>query len=110
MRVLDGEILRHCLLQMTGEHQHHQPLQPAVVDHQSMSYWSPMNAVYTTGTPASTTSNNHAVAALHHHANVDQQKTYHALQQVKRVYAIPVNVLPREVTRMQRIFIAQNML
>lgn len=49
-----------------------QPLQP-VVD-QSM-YWSPINAaaVYTTG----------ATSANIHAANVDQQKTYHALQQVQ---------------------------
>jgi len=52
---------------------HQQSLQP-VVD-QSM-YWSPINAaaVYTTGTAA--------VSANMHAANVDQQKTYHALQQV----------------------------
>jgi len=55
-----------------------QSLQQPIVD-QSM-YWSPINAagVYTTGT--ATTSN----VALHHlaTANLDQQKTYHALQQV----------------------------
>ena len=51
---------------------HQQSLQP-VVD-QSM-YWSPINAaaVYTTG----------ASSANVHAANVDQQKTYHALQQVQ---------------------------
>jgi len=61
-------------------HQHHrqvpvtqQSLQP-VVD-QSM-YWSPINAagVYTTGT----TPRN-----AHHAASIDQQKTYHSLQQVQ---------------------------